>query len=442
MRKIVIISDYFAPQNEVAAIRLTKIAKYIYKTCNCEISVVTRNKDFQVIDKLLAADAECIKEYIKITESKLLVKINEVREKREKARRSIILTQNNKEAPKINLFKKFKNTIYFYVMYLLDLFNNKSYSQQAIKKLRTYNQNYDVIISSFGPMSSHFIGKHIKMRNPSAFWIADFRDAVYHSKVPIGFRSYAQKFAKRICKKADAITTVSKGTMDGLFLDNADNSHIITNGFDYDDLIEFPIIKNSEKRKFNLAYVGELYSGKRKLSPIFKVIRELIDEGIISKDRLEFIYAGKSKNGFISQIDHFGLIDCAVIHDLVPRKKSIEMQLKSDILLLASWNEIGSTGIITGKFLEYMMMKKPIVCTISGNLSGSTLKEMINEANIGVCYEEANDEIDYHLLKKYISEKYYEFINMGSLKFNPNDEYIEKFNYKNIAKQFIKLFDV
>ena len=119
----------------------------------------------------------------------------------------------------------------------------------------------------------------------------------------------------------------------------------------------------------------------------------------------------------------------------------MQEQLNSHILLLASWNRTGSTGIITGKFLEYMMIKKPIICTITGNLPNSDLKQMIKHANIGVTWEEANNENDYPILKNYIYNQYVRYKEGIPLLFEPNLEYIEKFNYKNLINNFINIIN-
>lgn len=439
MKKVLIISEFFAPQNTVGAIRLTKIAKYLHRFHNCEITVITRNKNFEIIDSLLVSDAEIIKSFIKVSEGSILSNINNTLGKRRRLK-----DKNSgsisKDTETIQSKFNFKQKLFLYMRFCLNLLNNLSYSLQACKKLKGSYHDYDVIISSYGPYSSHYIGRYLKKKNPLAFWIADFRDAVFSPETPFGFRYFSKSFAKRICKHADAITAVSKGTIDSLFIQKCNKSHIITNGYDKDDL-STTLLSKDKKKKLKFVYVGNLYSGKRDLSVVFKAVRELVNGNLIELNKIEFIYAGNSGEVFNSQIKQYGLIDCAVIHESVPREKSIEIQLNSDILLLSSWNETGSTGIITGKFLEYMMMDKPIVCSVSGNLPNSTLKQMISEAEIGICYEEANDELDYQLLKKFIYQKYAEFINEENLKFNPNHKYIEGFDYKNITNQFNNLFE-
>lgn len=436
MKKIVIVSDFFAPANSIGAIRLTKIAKYLHQIYKCEVMVITRDKRYEIIDNILEEDASFIKDYIKISEAKILLKIMELRQ--EKANAKFKISSTTKLETSTKVMKRSDRWISNFVRKILELINNYSYYFQAIKALKAKSPDYDIILSSFSPLSNHLIGRRMKKMNPSAIWIADFRDPVNNKQTPFGLKNYHKNFVKRICKTADSITAVSEGCMDLLFIPKIMKTQLITNGYDKDDICK---MANDEKvnKTIKFLYIGDLYEGKRDLRVVFKAIRELIDENLILEEKLEFIYAGPSIEEFAMQINQFGLFNRAFINGNVPRKKSLEMQMKSDILLLASWNEYGSTGVVTGKFFEYMMMAKPIICTIVGDLPNSVLKQMIGEARIGFCYEEAVGELDYKLLKGYILEKYYEIIKEGEAKINPNYNYIEKFDYKNITNQFASL---
>ncbi len=440
MKKIMIVSEIFAPQNRIAAVRLTKIAKYIFNNCNCEITVITRDKTFELIDNILLNDSKCVKRYIKVKEGKLLSKINYWREKRVKRKLA-----NPPKDISFNSYSKKKNNskrniwIINLMRTLLDILNNWSYFRNAKKKINSLNIEYDVILSSFGPYSSHFIGRYLKRKNPSSYWIADFRDPVLNDLTPFILRIYMKSFANRICRQADIITAVSRGVMENLFIFENKDKKIITNGYDREDITKLSITEeNTSILRF--IYVGRLYPGKSNLRPIFKAIKDLISENSIIKERIEIVYAGPSQKEFIFQINQYGLLNCVKSYSWVKREKSLQLQMMSNILLLASWNNRGSTGILTGKFFEYMLMNKPIICSMSGGLSNSNIAEIINAANIGFCYEEVNSFYDYLELKNYILKQYIQIMNKSTVIFNPNYNYIEKYDYNNIAKQIISLF--
>ena len=60
MKKILIICNYFAPDNTIAAVRITKIAKYL-KRYGYDIVVVAENRQESIKDEILEKDAEDIK---------------------------------------------------------------------------------------------------------------------------------------------------------------------------------------------------------------------------------------------------------------------------------------------------------------------------------------------------------------------------------------------
>lgn len=65
----------------------------------------------------------------------------------------------------------------------------------------------------------------------------------------------------------------------------------IPNGYDRIDAAIFDEI-TPDTNMFSLAYVGALYEGKRDIGPLFSVLRQLCDEGIIQKKQIVFHYAG------------------------------------------------------------------------------------------------------------------------------------------------------
>ena len=442
MKKVIIISEFFAPQNNIAAIRFTKVAKYLHNKHDCEITVVTRDVDFKALDikdDLLGGDSQIINKYIKISEGEIIRRINELRNRRVSTKIKKNGSNLHEQIPIVKR-NKLKNVLLNTGRQILEVMNNYSYYRRAVKILRSSDVNYDAIISSYGPLSSHLIGKYLKCFSPSSTWIADFRDPVYNLDTSFGLRSFMKKFARFVCKKADYITTVSEGCMNNLFIPEWDNKYIITNGYDKDDLKSLSNVENRHSQ-FNIVYTGTLYKGKSDLTPVFRAVQELINEGLLHKEDLEFKYVGNSEQEFLHQISRFKLDNIASIHGVVERKESLFLQRNSDLLLLASWNNQDSNGIVTGKFYEYIMMEKPIICIVSGDLPNSILKQMIAAAGIGYTYEEANKEMDFETLKEFIFSQYMYFKENRTPVLKINTEYTKQFSYEHIAGRFAKLLN-
>lgn len=446
MKNILIICSIFAPENRIGAIRPTKIGKYLKKIGNYYITVLTEDKEILHKDELLEQDLVYFDDVIRIKQSKLLIILNFVIKtffkRRHKKKEDIeIINPYNRKPSKSNKIKsdlkskimrkiKKHSSLYFY--FLNDIINSLDFFFNAKSYLKSSNKEFDVIFSTYGPFSSHWIGRYAKNLLPNAVWICDYRDSVYsEDSTPFGFKNFSKSFAKRVSKTADIITAVSQGCLDTLFINNKIKTAVIPNGFDKEDLGDFSVQRNLDK--FIFTYTGALYSGKRDLSITFKAIDELINEGKVDKSLIEVHYAGDSFSDIFYQANKFNLEMLLVNHGSVTRKKSLELQINSNILLLASWNTNESSGIVTGKFLEYLMINKPIVCNITGNKPISILKEMINESQVGVCCEEACLNEDYNYLKSYIEKLYKCWIKGLEISFNPNKVYIKKYNYRQIA---------
>ena len=244
--KILIISDLFYPTNEIGALRPTKIAKKLLEK-GYQVDVYTRYKSECKYCSTLYGFEElanpCINKVInkksngRITNKGLMYQL----------KRSYRASRSLKRSR--GMLLNFKN-------WLKDKKNNE----------------YDVVFSTFGPMSSLWCGLYYKKKNPKAKWICDFRDPIKDENTPFIYANYFRHIEKKACKKADAIVAVSNGYLKritkGKFQDKA---YMIPNGYDESDLISEDLLSNN---KLTIAYVGTLYEGIRDLSPIFKAIKE------------------------------------------------------------------------------------------------------------------------------------------------------------------------
>lgn len=433
MKKVLFVSYFFAPDNEIAAIRTTKLAKYLHLECGYDVDVVTAERERGVIDENLQQDIRYINQINRVLAPNFSNKI-----------RGIFGINNGEKGPssnhtKVSLFKKILRFSIQSVGYIIHLMENGCYYLRAVRKLKTMElSDYKVVISSYGPHSSHYIGKFIKKRNPQIFWVADFRDPPYRNfeKQSI-FKFYNINFAKKICANANIITGVSQGTLDGLYFDKFEKLRVVTNGYDKEDIIN---IKGALQKKFTLTYTGTLYNGKSDVTPVFRAIRECLDEGLMDLDKVQIVYAGRSQNQFLYQIEQYALLPCFQAKGLLSRDESLQLQMESSILLMAVWNDPDSNGIISGKFFEYLMLEKPIVCIVSGSLPNSELSKMFTIAEVGFCYEEALAEAQYRDLKLYLIDQYNRACSGQALYFEPNQSYIDEFSYVNIAKNLEKLW--
>jgi len=440
---ILIISKYFAPENRIASVRATKLAKYLYKLTENNITVITGIvKEDMIIDSILEKDIENINNIIRIKESDWVIWLNNKIKKitsTKKYQTDYRIVKIKKE--KLTLSEKAKKSTLTWLRFFINWITDLNFYRNAKKYIKNnVQEEFDVIFSTYGPYSSHYIGRYVKSKNKNSIWIADYRDVVYSTDVPVFFRNYSKNYANRICKKADAITCISEGQISGLYLEKNKLTYHVSNGYDKDDLT----IINSKYKKNNkliFVYTGQLYKGKRDFTVFFKALKELINDNKISKNNIVIKYAGNSFDELFSQAANHDMQDCLQNMGYVKREQSLAMQFNSDILLLASWNEANSKGIITGKFYEYLMIGKPIISIISGSEANSELKNIMFKTNTGYCFEQAVENIDeYNKLKEYITMQYENKIKTGILEFHANINEITKYDYIEITKKIINIY--
>ena len=209
---------------------------------------------------------------------------------------------------------------------LLALKNGVIYSNEVlnfIEKEYIDINNYDAILTTFGPVSSVLIGLKLKEIYPSINWICDFRDSMNVKETSILLRPFMWYLQQKACKKADHIVAVSNGYIERICGDKyTTKRHMIPNGYDKSDLLNFQS-QMLCKDKLHITYVGALYEGKRKISPLFKVIRELIDENLLSIDDICFDYAGRDSACLYEQANYYNLKSVIVNHGLLSRQECL-----------------------------------------------------------------------------------------------------------------------
>lgn len=439
--KILFVSYLFAPQNAIGALRPTKVAgKLAAKghTVDIVTSVIpnTNEGDGATVPEKISSVTRLEKCGIFKVFADLLEKI------RKRTSNNSVSTVapaavggDGNATSRKSLYITVKNIMFI----ALNYFENRSFVTAFKKYIKTVkNENYDVIYSSFGPLSSLFCGMYAKKKFPKAKWICEFRDPVVTNSVPDFFKKSYKKIETKACDNADVIIAVSNGYIDRICSEkNKKKAVMIPNGYDLKDK---PSCSESVcDGKIHITYVGTLYLGRRDLSPIFKAFSELSEENAVDLNKIVFEYAGKEYDVAFSQAEKYGVENTVHGNGMLSRKDCLNLQMNSDILVLSTWNEKGEEGVFPGKFLEYMLIGKPIISVVGGNIPESEVKCVMTEGNFGVTYEEANGAEDFVLLKEYIKKQYDRVTNGENVKFEPNREVLDRYNYVNIMQRIEEL---
>ncbi len=180
-KSVLVIAQYIAPLNAVAAIRWTKLAKYLTRNFGYKIDVITNVDDLlkdkkgpypSVKDSLLLKDRSCFNNYYDISIPFLVYALENVRY----MAKAFLNKNGNEDIKKKNPTNDPQDT-YKLREKAVELYGDLYLKAQCQKPPSNidYSQ-YDVIISTYGPLWTHVMAGQLKNRFPHLIWIADFRD--------------------------------------------------------------------------------------------------------------------------------------------------------------------------------------------------------------------------------------------------------------------------
>lgn len=429
MKKILIVSYNLAPKHTVGAIRPTKLAQYLSRD-GYDVDVITV-RPYGELDHSMDRSLENIH---RIDYIDCVIVDEKVGNKTPSVSKNVTPSPGKK-----NLFYKLKRELYEYKK----IFNSKKFAvafEKLVKSDIRRFRSYDVVITTYGPVASHLCGLKFKKLCPGVKWIADFRDPMVTNAVSMMTRRFRTRIQNEVCRKADHLVAVSNGYYDRIFDDEAKKkASVIYNGFDRGDIDISSVERDGE---FSFTYVGIMYEGKRDFSPFLKVLGSLISEGKIKADDVKIKYAGNTFGVLKKQAESSGFTGNLIDLGRLSRNDCLKLQASSRHLLLATWNEKEELGVFPGKFLEYIMIGRPIISFVSGNEPGSEVTRVMKRARLGITYEDATRETDIHALREYLLSDYEAFLAGRDTDFSPDPKEVSRFDFANTAKSFEELIDV
>lgn len=423
-RRVLVISYYFAPQNAIGAVRPTKLVKYLARQ-GVEVTVLCGAPMTATRDPLLARDAAGLPDVRVISERSLLRSIKT---------RGGTPAQSAPSAEAPASVPTRKNPALDALYLWLSDRADRAFARACIRAFRTLPGPYDAVFSCYGPAGVHIAARYARTHGLAQKWIADFRD---EPTLPFRWQQgRLKRFVRQVHADADVLTTVSQGTMELMAL--GEKGRVLPNGFDPEDAQGLPAL-TFDPEKLHFVYCGQLYAGHSDLSPVFRAVRALCDEGTCDVSRFCFHYAGRQGEAFTQQAAKYNLDNTVFAHGFVPRAESLALQKAADALLAATWNTAERRGVVTGKVLEYMLADRPILCCVSGTVPGSDARALVERLRLGAAYEEASGTADLPALKAYLRALYDAKFAGAPSPFHPDREAVAVYDYARIARQIAAL---
>jgi len=438
MKRLLIISYFFAPKNEIGAVRLSKFTKYLVRL-GWEVDVITfKANPFLQLESTIDTTLECEElNRAKIHNLEFPMFLN-ILYKLRSITGNRFMSDVEKQSIKNTVDKKTISVLQKYsVLPLFKLLvKTKSYTNSG-KFINGLKDNYDVIFSSYGPYSMLELGEYYSKKYPKAVYIQDIRDDIIYShdknnKFLYSHKSYLER---KMLRTADALTIVSKEALDK-YSENI-QTYEITNGFDAEDRNSENDCKSFNDGYFHIYYGGRIYP-KQDVSMLVKAIK---NQNL--QERVKVHYAGKSYREFIRAFSEENIENVVINHGFVDRTQSLILQEKCNALLLLSWNTKQEQGMITGKVFELLSANRPIICLITGNLDGSRIERIFNDDQYRKCFYYFKGDYEILNLQNYLNQLV-NLVNQKNVDINlvdSNKKYSE-YSYSSLTKKLDEVFKV
>lgn len=422
--RLLMITYYYAPMNEIGAVRTSKLAKY-FIAMGWKVDVMTikpnpRLQSESIVDEtLLCHELKQVNTYRADfpKELEFLYRFKSTTSK-DFAKSSL---GEEKHLSLSSIKGNVKADLAFYAQ-------NYFIGRAFIREAKQLNSDYDVIISSFGPYSMIDAGLKIKRIYKRAIYCQDVRDYIIRpgETDTVLQKQYKKKCEQAVEKEADIICVVSKDAIPNL---GKRKVLEIPNGFDEDELFNQKEGLNNIKWEysdfFNIFYGGRLYPDQD-LTKLARIISRYEH-----RDMIRIHYAGAHFEQFVSAFEDYNLTNIVVNHGLLSRNETMKLQRKADANLQLSWENKNQHGIVTGKIYELIIARKPIISIINGERTDCKIGQMFGDDPIRQCFFTSDQDEDILSFINFI----YENRIIDSIE-NTYQRY-KKYSYREITKKLI-----
>lgn len=424
---ILIITHFYEKDGIMGAVRWTSFAHRFAKDHN--VYVVTHsNKGNKVSEngnvKIISIDNEC--DYIKRRRP------SGKKKKEEPIQLPVIAAKKKNDLKEVlRIFLYFESMKY----------TAKRNSAFICSYLKNSGVEIDYIASTSRPFIDCFIALDLakRLRVP---WLMDQRDLPYSDGASDIEILFYRKAIEGMVKYISEYTLVSYGMRKSFieFCKLGDEVskkiYVLHNGYTSEGV---KTICPAEKEKLVIAYVGDLYAGRRDAAMLFDALNILVQHGINVERNIQIEYAGDDSLSLYRNASKYGLEEVIKDNGRVPHARSIEIQQQADLLLLLTWNTEMDQGILPGKMYEYMQAEKPIICITNGNVPDGEAETMIRDMRLGVAVNSLHYENGVKELAGYLEKQLELFISTGELDYHPNRSKVKDFNYDRLYTKLLEI---
>jgi glycosyltransferase involved in cell wall biosynthesis len=203
----------------------------------------------------------------------------------------------------------------------------------------------------------------------------------------------------------------------------------ILEGFD-PDIVNTPPDKLTDK--FTITYTGCFAPVFREPTELFVALQNLLNRGVIERDRIEVRFYGPEEIWMNSEIEKYGLSKIVKQYGRVPMEVAHQKQRESQLLLNPKWNDPQEPGIYSMKIFEYLAARRPILAM--GKYK-DVVNELLDETGAGLCATSVED-VEYALEKMYQEYKL-----KGEVAWYGAESKVNNYSHREMARRYARILD-
>ena len=317
------------------------------------------------------------------------------------------------------------------------------YPAKKLMKKLLKEENFDLLISSSVPFTTHLVALNAKKNNPELKWIADTGDPfAFQPLHPMNnyfvFGKLNKKLERRVAESANFVTLTNEGARklySDIFPEELEKFVLI-----------YPLCRSSVREnsatvgeakgetRLKIGYFGSFFKKIREPRPVLEFWSQFLEKYPSYYERLELHFYGNIFENFLVDFEAFpNLKKVLHFHGMLSSKKAAEEMQSMNILL----NVGNATNFqLASKSVDYLMSRKPIINfvsipddTFSTFFKGYEFFEDFNVYEVG----ENLARLDKFIRKEYSKEEKEKLDKLVS-------ERILEFQVESISKKYLDLF--
>ncbi|WP_373524317.1 glycosyltransferase family 4 protein [Aquiflexum sp.] len=288
---------------------------------------------------------------------------------------------------------------------------------------------FNAIITTGPPHSLHLIGLGLKKKT-GVPWLADFRDPwskwEFLDTLPMldWVKKKHKKLEKEVLDAADNISTISPTFQQDFEQLGQRKVHLLTNGYDSEDLPADWKFSVSSQETIEILYTGVIDAIRNPI-PFIQAFKEVFQE---SHQNAILRFVGKVSEAVVNHLSQDSwLRENVKLEGYVSHEKVFDYYQNAHLLLLILTDTKNAKGNIPGKLFEYLSTSRPILAL--GDPKGDS------SAILSSC---EGGKVIAHTDKTGIKDFLINFNPQSEFKISEN---VNQYSRKNLSQQLAKLLD-